>query len=98
MDVNYGSAGLRGLDGRLGDLLRRDRAVRAFGDLAVIARDRTGHDLSLFIKELPCRETVSATASGLLRPPRIVEIITPGLMAAAGKPPARRISDPHLIK
>ncbi len=87
MDVNDGDAGLRGLDGGLGDLLRRDRAVRLSVTL-VIARDRTGHDNFALqeknsLVEKRRRNRVQAAS------PRIVEIITPGLMAA---PPGHRVN------
>ena len=48
VDVHHRRAGLRGLDCGLGDILRRDRAVRALGDLGVVAGDGAGdHDLRI---------------------------------------------------
>jgi hypothetical protein len=44
VDVHDGGAGLRGRDGGGGDLFGRDRAVRALGDLGVVAGDGAADD------------------------------------------------------
>src|SRR5580658_2087758 len=44
VNVDDGRAGLGGRDGRGGDLFRGDGAVRALGDLGVIAGDGAGND------------------------------------------------------
>src|SRR6185437_2623483 len=44
VDVNDGRASLRSLNGCIGNLLRRDRAVRAFGDLGIVTGDGARDD------------------------------------------------------
>ncbi len=52
MDVHDGGSRLRCRDGGSGDLFRRDRAMRALGDLGVIAGDCTGDD-DIMIHSVP---------------------------------------------
>ena len=44
VDVDDGGAGAGGLDGRIGDLLRGDRAVGALGNLGIVAGDGARDD------------------------------------------------------
>jgi hypothetical protein len=52
MNVDDGRAGLGRRDGRGGDLGRGDGAMRALGDLGVIAGDRARND-DVMIHEVP---------------------------------------------